>query len=101
MKEMEFSFKTAARTILTAVIVLARLSVVFKAIIVLLPVALVLLLAFWLYAKFTGKKTKRAEQPLADASSDFFDAFGQKAGRENPRTGRKPARDVTTKDVDE
>ena len=79
MKEMEFSFKTAARTILTAVIVLA----------------------FWLYAKFTGKKTKRAEQPLADSSSDFFDAFGQKAGRENPRTGRKPARDVTTKDVDE
>ena len=74
-----------------AVIVLAILLAVFKFLIFLIPVAVVAVVIIWLYYKLTGKKTNKE-----------LNFYWQKHKDENfPSSGRKEARDVTTKDVDD
>ena len=74
-----------------AVIVLAILLAVFKFLIFLIPVAVVAVAIIWLYYKLTGKKAKKE-----------LNFYWQKPKNEDfSSSGRKEARDVTTKDVDD
>lgn len=91
------SFITIIMIVLAAIVILAILSVFFKALIALLPVGIVVALGLWLYYRFYYKK-HHEDLPSSGTFSNFQDFF-QGFDSQEPASGRKHARNVTTKDV--
>lgn len=79
--------------VLTAMIILSLLFVFFKAFLLLLPVALIAIGIIWLVYWLNKRKNKNTMTSAAD-----FTWFKQEDS--SPGSSRKPARDVTTKDID-
>lgn len=87
------SFLGIVTLVLVAVIILSLLFVLFKAFILLLPVALIAIAIIWLIYWIAAKRNK-ADMP---SSSIYFDWFKASSTRTQ---NRKHARNVTTKDID-
>lgn len=80
------SFISIALLVLVALIILCFLFIFFKMFFALLPVALIAILFLWLFYYLTRGHDK-------NDSPDIYHS-------DNKSSGRKPARDVSTKDVD-
>jgi fatty acid desaturase len=88
------SFTSICLLVLVALIILCLLFVFFNVFFALLPVALIAILLLWLIYHFSQKRHGHDEQATV---------FWQKPRNEPSSSSsrkRKPARDVTTKDVD-
>lgn len=85
------SFLGIVALVLVALIILSLLFVFFKAFLFLLPVAIIAVAIIWLVSWISRKRNKNAMTGTTD-----FSWFKESSSNKS----RKPARNVTTKDID-
>lgn len=90
------SFLGIVTLVLIALIILSLLFVFFKAIILLLPVAIIAIAIIWLISWFTKKKNGNN----IPSSGNYYDWFKNTNPNQSNKRTRKQARNVTTKDID-
>lgn len=87
------SFLGIVALVLVALIILSLLFVFFKALLFLLPVAIIAIAIIWLVSWLARKRSKNTMTSATDFS--WF-----KETNSASSNSRKPARNVTTKDID-